>query len=49
MQFTSLSSGNRPDAKAAKFALIAAVHVVVGTVFVHSINTKTLSLSKLPE
>jgi protein TonB len=49
MQFTSLSSGNRPDAKAAKFAVIAAVHVVVGTVFVHSINTKTLPLSRLPE
>ncbi|MCS0629104.1 TonB family protein [Telluria mixta] len=49
MQFTSLSSDNRPNAKAAKFALIAAVHVVVGTVFVHSINTKAISLSKLPE
>jgi protein TonB len=49
MQFTSLPSGNRPDAKAAKFAVIAAVHVVVGTVFVHSINTKAISLSKLPE
>jgi len=49
MQFTSLPGGNRPDAKAAKFALIAAVHVAVGAVFVHSINTKTQSLSKLPE
>ena len=25
MQFTSLSSGNRPDTKAAKFAVIAAL------------------------
>ncbi|MCS0616640.1 TonB family protein [Massilia kyonggiensis] len=49
MQFTSLPGGNRPDAKAAKFALIAAVHVAVGAVFIHSINTKTISLSKLPE
>ena len=49
MQFTSLSSGNRPDAKAAKLALVAAVHVAVGAVFIHSINTKALSLSKLPE
>ena len=49
MQFTSLSNGNRPDAKAAKFALIAAVHVAVGTVFVHSLDTKTISLSSLPE
>ena len=49
MQFTSLSSGNRPDTKAAKFAVIAALHVAVGTVFVHSLNTKTISLSSLPE
>jgi protein TonB len=49
MQFTSLSSGNRPDTKAAKFAVIAAVHVAAGTVFVHSLNTKTISLSSLPE
>jgi protein TonB len=49
MQFTSLSSGNRPDAKAAKFALIAALHVALGAVFIHSINTKKISLSSLPE
>ena len=49
MQFTSLSSGNRPDAKAAKLAVVAAVHVAVGAVFVHSINTKAISLSSLPE
>ena len=49
MQFTSLPGGNRPDAKAAKFALIAAVHVAVGAVFIHSINTKKISLSSLPE
>ncbi|SDF69371.1 outer membrane transport energization protein TonB [Massilia sp. PDC64] len=49
MQFTSLPGGNRPDAKAAKFAVIAAVHVAVGALFIHSINTKTLSLSRLPE
>lgn len=49
MQFTSLSSGNRPDAKAAKFALVAALHVALGAVFIHSINTKKISLSSLPE
>jgi periplasmic protein TonB len=49
MQLTSLSSGNRPDAKAAKFALIAALHVALGAVFIHSINTKKISLSSLPE
>ena len=47
MQFTSLPGGN--DAKAAKFVLVAAVHVAVGAVFVHSIDTKTISLSRLPE
>jgi protein TonB len=49
MQFTSLSNGNRPDAKAAKIALVAALHVGLGVVFVHSINTKKISLSSLPE
>jgi periplasmic protein TonB len=49
MQFTSLSSGNRPDTKAAKVAVVAALHVALGAVFVHSINTKALLLSKLPE
>ena len=49
MQFTSLPSGNRPDAKAAKFALVAALHVALGAVFIHSVNTKNISLSSLPE
>jgi protein TonB len=49
MQFTSLSSSNRPDTKAAKFALIAALHVAFGAVFIHSMNTKKISLSSLPE
>jgi protein TonB len=49
MQFTSLSSGNRPDGKAAKIALVAGLHVVLGTLFIHSLNTKKISLSSLPE
>lgn len=49
MQFTSLSPGNRPDTKAAKFALVAALHVAVGAVFIRSMNTKKISLSSLPE
>lgn len=49
MQFTSLPGGNRPDAKAAKFVLVAALHVALGAVFIHSINTKKISLSSLPE
>jgi protein TonB len=49
MQFTSLSSGNRPDSKAVKFALVAGVHVVLGALFIHSINTKKISLPSLPD
>ena len=49
MQFTSLPGGNRPDATAAKFVLVAALHVALGAVFIHSINTKKISLSSLPE
>lgn len=49
MQFTSLPGANRPDAKAAKFVLVAALHVALGAVFIHSINTKKISLSSLPE
>jgi periplasmic protein TonB len=47
MQFTSLSSGSRPDRQAAQFALIAGLHVILGALFIHSINTKTMS--SLPE
>ncbi|MVW58719.1 TonB family protein [Massilia sp. NEAU-DD11] len=49
MQFTILPGANRPDAKAAKFVLVAALHVALGAVFIHSINTKKISLSSLPE
>jgi len=49
MQFTSLPGANRPDAKTAKFVLVAALHVALGAVFIHSINTKKISLSSLPE
>jgi protein TonB len=49
MQFTRLASGKRPDGKAAQWVLVAALHVVLGAVFVHSINTKKISLSSLPE
>lgn len=49
MQFTSLSSGSRPDGKAAQFTFVAALHVALGAAFVHSLATKTISLSRLPE
>jgi protein TonB len=48
MQFTSLS-GNRPDTNAAKFAVVATLHVALGAMFVHSLGTKKISLSSLPE
>jgi protein TonB len=48
MQFTTLSSGNRPDGKAVKIALVAGLHVALGAMFVHSINTKKIALPSLP-
>jgi protein TonB len=48
MQFTTLSSGNRPDGKAVKIALVAGLHVALGAMFIHSINTKKISLPSLP-
>jgi protein TonB len=47
MQFTSLSGGN--DRKAVKFALVAGLHVAIGALFIHSINTKKISLSIVPD
>ena len=35
--------------KAGKFALIAGLHVVVGVLFVHSLDTRHVSLSKLQD
>jgi periplasmic protein TonB len=48
MQFTTLTSGNRPDGKAVKIALVAGLHVALGAMFNHSINTKKISLPSLP-
>jgi protein TonB len=48
MQFTRLPGGSH-DSKAAKFVLVAALHVALGAVFIHGINTKTISLPSLPE
>jgi protein TonB len=47
MHFSYSNNGN--GSKASKFMLIAGLHVVVGTLFVHSMNTKHISLSSLPE
>jgi protein TonB len=46
MQFSYSNHGN--SSKATKFMLIAGLHVVIGTAFVHSLNTRKISLS-LPE
>jgi protein TonB len=46
MQFSYSNHGN--SSKATKFMLIAGLHVALGTLFVHSISTRKISLS-LPE
>lgn len=48
MQFTHLTGG-RADGKTAKFAVVAALHVALGIVFVHGISTKRISLPGLPD
>lgn len=49
MQFSNLHNGSRADRKTARLALVAGLHVALGMLFVHGINTKTLSLSNLPD
>ena len=48
MQFTHLTGG-RADGRTAKFAVVAALHVALGIVFVHGISTKRISLPGLPD
>jgi protein TonB len=47
MHFSYSNPGN--GSKATKFMLIAGLHVAVGVLFVHSLNTRKISLSSLPE
>jgi len=49
MQFTRLSGGAHEHGKAAKFALVAGLHVALGALFIHSINTKKIFLPTLPD
>jgi protein TonB len=49
MQFTRLPGGSHNDSKAAKFVLVAGLHVALGALFIHSINTKKISLPSLPD
>lgn len=37
------------SSKASKFALVAGIHLAVGIVFIHSLNTRHISLPKIPE
>jgi protein TonB len=46
MQFSYSNHGN--SSKASKFMVVAGLHVAVGVLFVHSLNTRKISLS-LPE
>lgn len=46
MQFSHTSEGG---GKAGKFMLVAALHVAIGAVFIHSINSRHLSLPKLTD
>jgi len=47
MQFSYSHHGN--GSKTTKFALVAGLHVAIGVLFVHSLNTRKISLPSLPE
>lgn len=47
MHFSHLNDGS--GTKASKFAVVAGVHVLVGVLFVHSLNTRHIALPKLQE
>jgi periplasmic protein TonB len=47
MHFSNMNDGG--GSKATKIAVVAAVHVVLGTALVHSINNHTITMPKPPE
>jgi periplasmic protein TonB len=47
MHFSYANNGK--GNKATKFMLVAGLHVVLGTLFVHGLNTRHISLGSLPE
>ena len=51
MHFSDIghSSGNGKRSNTGKFALVAGLHLAVGVLFVHSMNTRHLSLPFLPD
>ena len=46
MQFSHTSQGG---GKAGKLMLVAAVHVAIGALFIHSLDSRHMSLSKINE
>jgi protein TonB len=47
MHFSNLNDGS--GSKATKFAVVAGLHVIVATVFIHSLNTRNITMPKVPE
>jgi protein TonB len=47
MHFSHINDGS--GSKATKFALVAGVHVLAAIGFIHSINTKRITLPKIPD
>jgi protein TonB len=47
MQFSNQNNGS--GSKATQFAIVAGLHVIAATAFVHSLNHRTFSLPKPPE
>jgi protein TonB len=47
MHFSHLNDGS--GTKATKFAVVAGLHVVAAVAFIHSINTRQISLPKVPD
>lgn len=42
-------NNNAGGSKASKFAVVAGLHIVVGALFVHSLNARHLSLPRMPD
>jgi protein TonB len=47
MQFSNQNNGS--GSKATKFAIVAGLHVLAATAFIHSLNHRSISLPKAPE
>lgn len=49
MQFSNSHNASRTDRKTARLVLVAGLHVALGMLFIHGLNTRKLSLSNLPD